>query len=294
MSKIILVTGATSGIGRHAALTLARAGHRVFAAGRRTDALRSLEQEAAGLGLTGVVMDVTKQSSIDAAKRVIDEATSGHGVDVVVNNAGYGKMGPLEEVTHEALVAQYETNVFGLMAVTRTFLPAMRERGFGRIINVSSIGGRVTFPMMGAYNSTKYAVESLSDALRVEVAPFGVFVSLIEPGAIKTEFADVAMGGIETLPGSVYAGATSKADEMRKVFEATEVGPEVTSRAILRAVEARRPRARYVAPMMASSIIWFMKLFPTRWVDAVLGRSTGLTKKSLLGGKPTPELAAQA
>lgn len=293
-SRIVLVTGATSGIGRHAALTLARAGHRVFATGRRREALATLEAEAAGLLLEGIAMDVTKPASIEAAKQTILERTGGYGVDALVNNAGYGKMGPLEEVSHEALVAQYETNVFGLMAVTRAFVPAMRERGFGRVVNVSSIGGRVTFPMMGAYNSTKYAVESLSDALRLELRPFGVEVSIIEPGAIKTEFADVAMGSIEVVPGSPYAPAAANADSMKKKFEATEVGPAVVSRAIQHAIEARRPRARYVAPFTAAPVIWLMKLFPTRWVDGLLGRASGLTEKSLLGGKPARQLSATA
>lgn len=291
-SQIVLITGATSGIGRHAALTLAARGHRVFATGRRKEALQTLEKEAAGLTLETISMDVTKPASIEEAKRVILERTDGYGVDALLNNAGYGKMGPLEEVSHEALVAQYETNVFGLMAVTRAFVPAMRERGFGRVVNVSSIGGRVTFPMMGAYNSTKYAVESLSDALRLELRPFGVEVSIVEPGAIKTEFADVAMGSIEVRPGSPYTAAAAKADAMKKAFEVTEVGPAVVSRAIQHAIESRSPRPRYVAPFSAAAAVWFMQLFPTRWVDAILGRVSGLTRKNLLGNKPIRSLSA--
>ncbi len=290
-SRIVLVTGATSGIGRDAALALARAGHRVFATGRRVDALASLAKEAEGLALETLAMDVTRGESIEAARRAIESATNGYGVDVVVNNAGYGVMGAVEDVSQEALRAQYETNVFGLVAVTRAFLPAMRSRRSGRIINVSSMGGRITFPLMGVYNSTKYAVESLSDAMRVELRAFGIDVVLVEPGAIRTEFADVAMHSIQHDPSSPYAAANAAADQMRKKFEATMVGPEVVTRAILRAVSASRPRARYVTPLAAMVAIWMFKLLPTSWGDALLARATGLTTKNLLGASASPALA---
>lgn len=282
-SRIILVTGATSGIGRHAALALAKAGHRVFATGRRLHALESLKKEAEGTSLETLALDVTSETSIVEAKQVIGDATGGYGVDVLINNAGYGLMGPVEEIGADALRAQYETNVFGLLAVTRAFLPAMRERGRGRIVNVSSMGGRVTFPLMGVYNSTKYAIESLSDALRIEVKPFGVDVVLIEPGAIRTEFADVAMGSVSNEDASSpYAAAKANADAMRSKFEATMVGPEVVTRAIRKAVEARRPSARYVAPRSVIGLIWLLKMLPTSWSDAILARATGLTRAKML------------
>lgn len=295
MSKqVILITGATSGIGRHAALALARAGHHVFATGRRQVALDALASEATGLSLDTLVLDVTDAASIDAARLAIEGKTGGHGVDVLINNAGYGVMGPVEEVGAEAVRAQYDTNVFGLLAVTRAFVPAMRARGFGRVVNVSSMGGRVTLPMMGVYNSTKYAVESLSDALRVELRPFGIHVVLIEPGAIRTEFADVAMGSVEQDPSSPYAAAKANADAMRAKFEAAMVGPEYVTRAILKASLVRSPRARYVTPLSALLTIWLMKLMPTALTDAVVARITGLTRKNLLPvGKPG-ELGARA
>jgi len=283
-SQIVLVTGATSGIGRATALDLARAGHRVFATGRRAAALASLEKEAAGLKLEGLVMDVTKSESIASVKKEIDARTDGYGVDAVVNNAGYGVGGPLEEVSDEALRAQYDTNVFGLMAVTRTFLPAMRERRHGRIINVSSVGGRVTLPLLGAYNSTKYAVESLSDALRIELRPFGVKVVIIEPGSIATEFAEVAMDSIPSAKGSPYAGALADAAGFRKMFDDTAVAPSHVTSAIVKAVESRSPSARYVRPWRTYAMLWFMGFMPTSWVDAILGRLTGLTVKKLSAG----------
>jgi short-subunit dehydrogenase len=292
-SLTVLVTGATAGIGRHTALALARAGHRVFAAGRRTNALEALEKEAAAekLEVHGVVLDVTKADSIAAAKRTIDEKTDGYGVDAVVNNAGYGSLGPLEEVTEAALRAQFDTNVFGLMAVTRAFLPKMRERGFGRVVNVSSLGGRVTFPLMGAYHGTKYAVEALSDALRNELHPFGIGVSIVEPGYIRTEFADVAMKTIDVPATSPFAPIVSRAEELLGLFEKTGVGPEHVARAIRKALEARRPSARYVAPWRTYLGLFMFRLMPTAWMDVILRVATGLRPRAL---RALPPSAAHA
>ncbi len=277
----ILITGATAGIGRHTALTLARAGHRVFAAGRRQAALESLEKEAAGTGLVGIVLDVTKADSIADAQKLIDEKTEGYGVDAVVNNAGYGMLGPLEVIDDAALRAQFDTNVFGLMAVTRAFVPKMRERGFGRVVNVSSMGGRITFPFMGAYNATKYAVESLSDALRNELHPFGIGVALVEPGYIRTEFADVAMKNIDVPESSPFAPMVAKADEVLGFFDRTGVGPSHVARAIKKALESRRPSARYVAPWRTYFALWFFMITPTAWMDALLRIGMGLTPAKL-------------
>ncbi len=297
--KTILITGATAGIGRHAALELARLGHHVIATGRREHALESLRDEARDLpGRLDVVrMDVTDERSVRAAADRVDALTGGHGVDVLVNNAGYGQMGPLEEVTDAELRKQYDTNVFGLMNVTRAFVPRMRTRGEGRIVTVGSIGGRVTFPLMGAYNSTKYAVESLSDALRVELAPFGIRVSLVEPGPIRTEFNDRAMETIDTskLDSSPYAPVVAQAERFRAKFEAQAAGPEVTTRAIVHAALSRRPRVRYVVPFSASLVLSVLGTLPTRLVDAIFRAVAGLDRKKLGAGarprRPTAEAA---
>lgn len=275
----ILITGATAGIGRHAALALAEAGHRVFASGRRAAALESLRAESRGR-IETIALDVTDAASIASAARAVDEATGGYGVDVLVNNAGYGLVGPLESVSDGDLRAQFETNVFGLMAMTRAFLPKMRERRFGRVVNVSSMGGRVTFPFMGAYNATKYAVESLSDALRNEVAPFGVKVVLIEPGAIHTEFADVAMDTATKYKdaGSEYAAVLARSDELSKRMMSTAVGPEHTTRAIRRAIESKSPSARYVAPRRVHLFLAIFRLLPTSLTDRILRALLGLNR----------------
>ena len=160
--KTILITGATSGIGRAAAESLAQAGHDVIASGRKQGVLDELKAHV-GTNIRTVILDVTDTASIAKAHEDVLEMTDGEGVDVLINNAGYGLAGPLDQLTEEDLRAQFETNVFGLMATTKAFLPEMRDRGEGRILNVSSVGGRVTFPFLGAYHGTKYAVEAFSE-----------------------------------------------------------------------------------------------------------------------------------
>jgi len=280
-TQTILITGATSGIGRTTALHLAARGHIVFAAGRRVHALESLRQEEPRIHT--VVLDITKQESIDAAHAQILAETGGRGLDVLVNNAGYGHFAPLELLTDRELRGMYETNVFGLMAMTRKFLPEMRRRGSGRIINTSSVGGRVTLPFFGGYDSTKYAVESLSDAMRYELTPFGIQTVLIEPGLIKTEFVDLSTQLVDQRndADSPYMAVLEHTDEMRRRMHAMSVGPEVIARVIRRAVESRRPNARYVAPFRTYLLIGLMKFLPTRWVDAAVRMSSGLSRKGL-------------
>jgi len=178
-SKTILITGATAGIGRFTALHLAKLGHHVIASGRKVDELKKLKAEAGSLDLDTVILDVTSATSIAAAVVEVDGMTKGKGPDILVNNAGFGILGPTSEISESEMRRQYETNVFGLMNVTRAFLPKMMERRAGRIINVSSVGGRMTLPYFGVYNSTKYAVESLSDALRYELRPFNIDVAIL-------------------------------------------------------------------------------------------------------------------
>jgi len=285
----ILVTGATSGIGRHAALALAKDGHHVIAAGRRVEALDALaaEAKAAGAKLDPLRLDVTDTASIAAAVREVRALTAGRGLDALVNNAGFGQAGPLETVADDVLRAQFETNVFGLMALTRAFLPDMRAKGFGRVVNVSSIGGKIVFPLMGAYHATKFAVEALSDALRNEVAPFGIGVSVIEPGSIHTEFSDKMVGSLaavttDSAASTPYAASLAKADEMEKMFARMGVGPESVTRAIRHAIVSRRPRARYVAPFSANFILAAFRWIPTRVMDALLRAMLGLRRAPAL------------
>jgi NAD(P)-dependent dehydrogenase (short-subunit alcohol dehydrogenase family) len=277
----ILITGATAGIGRHAAIHLSARGHRVIATGRNEQILAQLK--AAHPAIETLRLDVTSADSIAAAREAVDALTGGRGVDVLVNNAGYGLVGPMEEISDADLRAQFETNVFGLVAVTRAFVPGMRARGFGRVINISSVGGRMVFPFFGAYNATKFAVEAMSDAMRMELRAFGIHVVLVEPGVIKTEFADRSMSFVDRYrrPDSPYAAVLARADKIKETSDRQAVGPEVISRAIERAATARSPRARYVAPFRARLMLRAVHMMPTRMLDWVFRTAIGLTRRRL-------------
>lgn len=294
-SKIVLITGSTAGIGRMTALHLVKLGHHVIASGRKVPELAKLAEEARALGgkLDTVVLDVTSQPSILTAVAEVDRLTGGHGLDVLVNNAGFGVLGPTSEIDDAEMRRQYDTNVFGLMSVTRAFLPRMRERGNGRIINVSSVGGRITLPFFGVYNSTKYAVESLSDALRYELRPFGIDVSLIEPGVIRTNFEATAVTGLRAFDSTPYAAAVAKYEKMSKTADKFASNPIVIAKAIERAVKARRPAARYVAPRSQHAIFALRTMLPTRVWDWAM-RKVAFLNAQTLGGAPVAAAATPA
>jgi len=266
----VLITGATSGIGRHAALHLARRGHHILATGRRQEALDSLKKEAEGLKLDAFRLDITDPASIAQAVARVDELTNGHGLDVLVNNAGYGEGGAVLDRTDAEIFAQYDTNVFGTIRVTRAFVNPMIARGKGRIITVTSIGGRLTFPLLGVYNSTKYALESLCDAMRVELGPLGVDVVLLEPGAIDTAFMGIALDDTprEGPWKLVYGDKESRHAEFAKVNATTKV----TSKALQRAVEDKRPKPRYMTPLLNYYLLFMSRYLPTRWFDGIWAR----------------------
>lgn len=292
-SKTVLITGATAGIGRMTALHLAKQGHHVIASGRKIAELAKLKDEAAGGKLDTVMLDVTSAESIAAAVTAVGLLTDGNGPDVLVNNAGFGVLGPTSEISDAEMRRQYDTNVFGLMAVTRAFLPKMQERRAGRIINVSSVGGLITLPFFGVYNSTKYAVESLSDALRYELRPFGIDVSLIEPGVIRTNFEATAVGNLGQFDNTPYAQAVAKYEQMSKTADRFASNPIVIAKAISRAVAARRPSARYVAPRSTNMIVWMSAMLPTRVWDWAMRKVAFLNTKTLgLTGKPAAKVAS--
>lgn len=290
-SKIVLITGATAGIGRETAIYLANQGHHVIATGRKQLELAKLESEVTKSEIAGkldtLVLDVTSSESIANAVREVSTLTGGHGLDVLVNNAGFGVLGPSAEISDAEMRRQYDTNVFGLMAVTRAFLGKMLERKAGRIVNVSSVGGRITLPYFGVYNSTKYAVESLSDALRYELRPFGIDVSLIEPGVIRTNFEATAVGGLSAMSSGAYGKALGKYEEMSKMADRFASNPIVIAKAIGRAVNARRPAARYVAPRSTNFIFVFRAIAPTRMWDWAM-RKVGFLSPKVLDMTATP------
>jgi short-subunit dehydrogenase len=282
----ILITGATAGIGRHVALYFATRGYRVIATGRNEKALATLKSEAAAHALETVRLDVTDATSIADAATQVDRLTGGNGVDVLINNAGYGLAGAMEEITDEDLRAQFETNVFGLMAVTRAFLPAMRRRGSGRILNVSSVGGRVTFPLFGPYHATKYAVEAMSDALRMELRPFGIKVVLIEPGPIKSEFSQRSFDLVSRYdkPGSPYAPIYARSSQIKAIADKQSASPDKVARVMERAITRRSPRARYVTPFTSKLMLGSLLRLPTGFRDWLMTKVLGLTAKNMLRG----------
>lgn len=274
----VLITGASAGIGRATAMRLAGRGHHVIASGRNVAALETLKRTAKGRVDT-VTLDVRSDESVTACQRTVNELLGQTPLDVLINNAGYAVAGPLESVSDDDLKAQFETNVFGPMRMIRAFLPAMRERRQGRIINISSVVGRLALPFFGPYNSTKHALEALSDAMRNELKPFGVDVVIIEPGAINTGFSEVERKSLEEYAAqpSPYAEQIKKVLAFQKDLHPNAAKPDVAARAIVRAVEARRPRARYVTPFLPNrAFIALAEFLPTEASDAVIQNITGL------------------
>jgi NADP-dependent 3-hydroxy acid dehydrogenase YdfG len=286
----ILITGATSGIGRDAALRLAGAGHLVLAGGRRRDALAGLAAESRGR-IEPLVLDVTEPASVEAARELVERRTGGRGLDVLVNNAGYALPGPLEALAEADLRGLFDTNLFGLLAVTRAFLPAMRERGLGRVVNVGSIMGRVAMPLLGAYNASKHAVAAVTDTLRMELAPFGVSVVLVEPGALRTGFAARALAGLDPYrdPGSPYAAALAGTDAAWARVYRFAPGPSAAGRAIVRAATADRPAPRYVVPARNRLVVAALAALPTSAADAARRRIMGLPTHPNRRPPPGPE-----
>ena len=267
MTKVILITGASSGIGFDAARTLARQGHRVYAAARRVERMEPLKED----GVVPVRMDVTDEESMQACVRTILEQEGR--IDVLVNNAGYGYFGAIENVSLEEARKQLEVNVFGLARMCQLVLPSMREQGSGRIINTSSIAGKAVIYFGGWYHVSKYSVEALSDALRMEVKPFGIDVSIIEPGGIKTDWGLIAADHLaESSKGTPYEQeGIRESKTMHKAYSIRLLSnPAVVTRAISRAVNSRRPRTRYRIGFGARTLVFLHALLPTRWWDAMM------------------------
>jgi NAD(P)-dependent dehydrogenase (short-subunit alcohol dehydrogenase family) len=266
----VLVTGCSSGIGRATARRLLEAGHIVYATARRPETLRELE----AAGARTLALDVTDEQSMTAAVSAVEAE---HGaVGTLVNNAGFGVYGPVEEVPMSDVRREFETNVFGLGRLTQLVLPAMRAAGAGRIVNISSQGGRFVYPTGGWYHASKYAVEALSDALRMEVAPFGVTVVLVEPGLIRTEFESVASIGLASDGDSgPYASLRRTSDEIMRQAYRSRAGapPEAVAEVIVKAVSARRPRTRYVVTAAAKAQVQLRRFGGDRLWDAVMRRT---------------------
>jgi NADP-dependent 3-hydroxy acid dehydrogenase YdfG len=271
ISKAVLITGCSTGIGRSTAEHLARSGHRVYATARRLESIEDLK----AAGCKTLALDVNDEASMSAAVSAVEEAEGA--VGALVNNAGYSQSGALETIELDDVRRQFETNVFGLLRMCQLVLPGMRRQGGGRIVNVSSMGGKLTFPGGGIYHATKYAVEAISDAMRFEVQGFGVHVVLIEPGLIKTNFAETAVGSVTHEDGPYAEFNTAVSASTASAYEGPlgklGGGPEAVAKAIEKAITAKRPRARYPVTASARILMTQRKLLPDRAWDAVVATS---------------------
>ena len=281
-NKVVLVTGASSGIGRAVALKVAQQQGNVILAARRETALNAVADEIRALGGTALVVptDMAVTTQVEAlAEKAIAHFDR---VDILVNNAGYGQMGPIESVGDAAVRQQFDVNVFGLLTLTRALIPSMRQARSGRIINLSSVAGKVALPFMGIYNASKFAVEAITDALRMELAPFGIEAIVIEPGPVETEFFDVAE---REASKEVDAEASPYSAVMETMGESlsdssTNLAWSVDRAAdrILQAMTDRHPSDRYTAFTGGKLALGLLTSLPASVTDALVSRAFGLDR----------------
>ncbi len=268
-SKAVLITGCSSGIGEATAIKLRQAGWTVYATARRPETLTELERG----GCRTLALDVTDEASMQQAVQTVTDHEGA--VGVLINNAGYSQSGAVETISPEDVRRQFETNVFGLIRMSQLVLPGMRAQRWGKIVNIGSMGGRLTFPGGGLYHATKYAVEAISDAMRFEVRGFGVDVILIEPGLIVTRFGEAAHASVATSHDGPYA------DFNRHVGQTTEnvykgpmakLGgpPEKVAETIAKALASKKPRARYPVTPSAHLAITQRRLLPDAAWDRIM------------------------
>lgn len=269
-SKVILVTGASSGMGRESAIKLAEMGHKVYAAARRVEKMEDLKK----LGIIPIRLDVSKEEeNIKAINLIIDNENR---IDVLINNAGFGLYGTVEETSMERARYQFEVNLFGLASLTRAAIPHMRRNKAGRIINISSMGGRIYTPLGAWYHATKHAVEGWSDCLRLELKQFGIDVVVIEPGIIKTNFVAVASNGLEIDKSSPYISLLKPYAEMiKKPNDIKGTDPSVLGSVIAKAATLNRVKTRYAKGMMAKSLMFMRKYLGDKIFDRIIMNAFG-------------------
>lgn len=278
--RVVLITGCSSGIGRSAAEMLLSRGHCVYATARREESVAELTESLRTYGDSAIVrrLDVTLP---DTSTKVIAEILETHGrIDALVNNAAFGRIAAIEELTSDELREQYEVNVFGTHDLTRRVIDPMRRADSGRIINVTSVVAHVSTPLMGAYNSSKAAVNALTESLRMELTPTGIHVVLIEPGVIKTEFRANSMrawGDVDMFRDSRY-GPIYEAwlRKWERRLKGRLTPPSAVARRIVHAIESPRPRPRYRITFAARIAPYVVALLPDRWTDRLILRSFGL------------------
>ena len=277
--RAFLVTGASSGIGRATALLLDRSGFQVFAGVRRSEHGEAVRRQASER-LTPILLDVTDPRSIEASVRSVADELGGRALAGLVNNAGIDIGGPLETSSIDEVRSQFEVNVIGLLAVTQAFLPLLRQ-GRGRVVNIGSILGRLAIPLMGAYSASKFALEGLTDALRIELRPWRIHVSLIEPGPVATPLWSkthllTGMNEGRGAAGELYATANAAAQAAFTQFGQTGISPDRVAAKVLEALTASNPKPRYLVGRDAKALSLLAALVPDRIRDRILIKRFGL------------------
>jgi NAD(P)-dependent dehydrogenase (short-subunit alcohol dehydrogenase family) len=278
VAKIVLITGASSGIGEETVKRLMATGYTVYAGARRLDRMKSLADAGAHL----LALDLTDDASMAAAVNTVMQETGR--IDVLINNAGYGSYGALEDVPLEEARRQFDVNLFGLARLTQLVLPAMRAQVSGRIINVSSIGGKFGEPFGAWYHATKFALEGLSDSLRMELYPFGIDVVVIQPGATHSEWSQIAHDSLIKYSGDgPYAKTASAHAHMMEEGHKGSVPalPSVVAKTILQAVQSSKPKTRYVTGGLARTMLFLRRVLSDRGFDAffrMIGRQMAKSK----------------
>lgn len=265
MAKTVLVTGASAGIGKATAILLAQNGYNVYGAARRTEKMHDLKN----YGIKPISLDVTKEDGVTACvEQIFKEAGS---IDILVNNAGFGSYGALEDVTMQDAKYQLEVNVFGAMRLTQLVLPKMRQNQYGKIVNLSSVGGKITSPLGGWYHASKFAIEALSDAMRLEVQQFGIDVIVIQPGGTKSEWGDIAVESLMRVSSkTAYAGLVTAFEKSFKKLAGNVPEPIVIAELIKKAIEAKNPKTRYAGGYMAKPILFLRSILSDKMFDRIL------------------------
>tara|TARA_A100001388_G_scaffold276748_1_gene265389 strand:+ start:567 stop:1400 length:834 start_codon:yes stop_codon:yes gene_type:complete len=258
VNKVILITGTSSGIGKDTALSLIKEGHVVYGAARRLEMMQDIIQA----GGHAIKMDILKERNIDeVVNQIVKEQNR---IDVLINNAGYGLWGAVETISIPEAKRQFDVNIFGLAYLTKKIIPLMRKQKSGKIINMSSMGGKVYTPFGAWYHATKYALEGWSDCLRIELKSFGIDVILIEPGVIKTEFQDVMMDStVERSIGTPYEKKLKALEKATQEMYARGIGspPSTITKLIIKAINSHNPKRRYVGGLFAKPMLFIKKWF---------------------------------
>lgn len=276
MKKVILITGASSGIGKDTALSLIKEGHIVYGAARRLEMMQDIIQA----GGHAIKMDILKDRNIDdVVNQIINEQNK---IDVLINNAGYGLWGAVETISIDEAKRQFDVNIFGLAYLTKKIIPFMREQKSGKIINMSSMGGKVYTPFGAWYHATKYALEGWSDCLRIELKSFGIDVILIEPGVIKTEFQDVMMDStVERSIGTPYEKKLKALEKATQEMYARGIGspPSTITKLIIKAINSHNPKRRYVGGLFAKPMLFIKKWFGDKMYEKAIMSQIKKAKK---------------